>query len=78
MTTIQIILSVLVALISIVLIAVVVMQEGASQGLSSVMGGSETYFGKGKSKGRQGKLAKITKIGAVAFMAICMILAVIS
>ncbi|MGI6169805.1 MAG: preprotein translocase subunit SecG [Christensenellales bacterium] len=78
MTTIQIILNILVALVSVVLIAVVVMQEGSSEGLSSVMGGSETYFGKGKSKGRQGKLASITKVSAIVFMAIAVILSVIS
>lgn len=68
MTALSIILNIVLILISIVLIAVVLMQQGQRQGLGAIAGGAETFFGKGKSKGLDAKLAKITKIAAVAFI----------
>lgn len=68
MTALSIILNIVLILISIVLIAVVLMQQGQRQGLGAIAGGAETFFGKGKAKGLDAKLAKITKIAAVAFI----------
>ena len=68
MTALSIILNIVLILISIVLIAVVLMQQGQRQGLGAIAGGAETFFGKGKSKGLDAKLAKITKIAAVSFI----------
>lgn len=68
MTVLSIILNIVLILISIVLIAVVLMQQGQRQGLGAIAGGAETFFGKGKAKGLDAKLAKITKIAAVAFI----------
>ncbi|MDL2289204.1 preprotein translocase subunit SecG [Clostridia bacterium OttesenSCG-928-F22] len=67
----------LLLLSSLVLIIAVAMQESSSSGVSSVMGGSDTFFGKGKSRGRQAKLARITKYSAGAFMVLCVALAII-
>ena len=68
MTALSIILNIVLILISIVLIAVVLMQQGQRQGLGAIAGGAETFFGKGKSKGLDAKLAKITKIAAISFI----------
>lgn len=68
MTALSIILNIVLILISIVLIAVVLMQQGQRQGLGAIAGGAETFFGKGKAKGLDAKLAKITKIAAIAFI----------
>ena len=68
MTALSIILNIVLILISLVLIAVVLMQQGQRQGLGAIAGGAETFFGKGKAKGMDAKLAKITKICAVAFI----------
>lgn len=68
MTALSIILNIVLILISIVLIAVVLMQQGQRQGLGAIAGGAETFFGKGKVKGLDSKLAKITKIAAIAFI----------
>lgn len=68
MNALSIILNIVLILISIVLIAVVLMQQGQRQGLGAISGGAETFFGKGKARGLDAKLQKITKIAAVAFI----------
>jgi len=68
MSALSIILNIVLILISLVLIAVVLMQQGQRQGLGAISGGAETFFGKGKAKGMDAKLQKITKIAAVAFI----------
>ena len=68
MTALSIILNIVLILISLVLIAVVLMQQGQRQGLGAIAGGAETFFGKGKAKGLDAKLAKITKIAAIVFI----------
>ena len=68
MTALSIVLDIFLILISLVLIVAVLMQQGQRQGLGSIAGGAETFFGKGKAKGIDAKLAKITKIAAVCFI----------
>ena len=68
MTALSIILNIVLILVSIVLVAVVLMQQGQRQGLGAISGGAETFFGKGNAKGLNEKLAKITKVAAVAFI----------
>ena len=68
MTALSIILDIFLILISLVLIVAVLMQQGQRQGLGAIAGGAETFFGKGKAKGLDAKLAKITKIAAVCFI----------
>ena len=60
--------NILLILISLVLIVVVLMQEGNKQGLGAIGGAAETFLGKTKSKGVEGKLLLITKIAAAAFV----------
>ncbi|MDR3072024.1 MAG: preprotein translocase subunit SecG [Clostridiales Family XIII bacterium] len=55
--------------VSVVLIASVLLQEGNSTGLSgSIGGGAEQLFGKKKGRGYQGILTKATLIGAIIFI----------
>lgn len=72
MNALSIILNIVLILISIVLIAVVLMQQGQRQGLGAISGGAETFFGKGKVRGLDAKLQKITKIAAVVFIVLAM------
>lgn len=73
----SVLLSILIILVSIGLIFVVLMQEGNKQGLGAIGGGAETFFGKNKAKSYEGKLALITKILIVVFIAIALIMTVI-
>lgn len=78
MSTPQIILSVIYFIVSLVLIAVVMLQSGKSAGLSGAIGGmADTFMAKGKAKTFDAKLAKATKwIGAV-FIILTLILNVL-
>ena len=73
----SVLLSILIILVSVGLIFVVLMQEGNKQGLGAIGGGAETFFGKNKAKSYEGKLALITKILIVVFIAIALIMTVI-
>ncbi len=68
MSALTIILDIILILLSLVLIVAVLMQQGQRQGLGAIAGGADTFFGKGKAKGIDAKLAKITKIAAVVFI----------
>ncbi len=51
--------------------ALVLLQEGNSQGLSgTIAGGAETFFGKNKGRTMEAKLVKLTKIVGVGFFVI--------
>ncbi len=73
MGIVQIIFAVLIALSSIVLIISVLLQEGQNKGVSAISGGgSETFFGKNKSKTKEAKLGNITKVAAIVFVVCCL------
>ena len=64
----EILLGAVLIVTSIALVAIVLMQEGRSDGLSgAIAGGAETFFGKNKGRTMEEKLVKITKVLAVAF-----------
>jgi len=68
-------LMILLAIASLILIASVLLQSGNSAGLSgSIAGGAEQLFGKKKSKGYEAILAKVTAIGAVAFIVLALVI----
>ena len=67
-------LTILFILICIALVVLVLMQEGKSAGLGAISGAAETYWGKNKGRSMEGQLVKITKILAVAFILLAVIL----
>ena len=73
----KIVLKVLLALISIGLVAAVLLQQGDSNGLSALGGGSDAMYGRKKAKGYDDKLAKMTVISAIVFLIVNLILVVI-
>ena len=71
-----ILLTVLQVIACIGLIATVLLQSGKSAGLSgAITGGAETFLGK---KGMDDKFATWSKVFAVAFMVLTLLMAVIS
>ena len=65
--------------ISLVLVVVVLMQHGKQQGLSgAIAGGAETFFGKNKGRTIDAMLKKCTAVLAVLFVASSIALTVIS
>ncbi len=77
MTALSIVLDIVLILISLVLIAAVLMQQGQRQGLGAIAGGADTFFGKNKAKGLDGKLQKITKIAAVVFIVLAIVTTIV-
>ena len=71
-----IVISILTVLASIVLIVSVLMQEGDSDGINALAGGSssDTFFGRNKSNTVQGKLSNITKISATVFVVLAIVM----
>ena len=61
-------------IVCVALSALVLLQEGKTQGLGAISGAAETYWGKNKGRSMEGKLVKFTRILAVAFMILAVVL----
>lgn len=68
------ILSIVYIIVSVVLVILVLMQEGRAQGLGSIGGAAESYWGKNKGRSMEGMLVKLTKVLAVLFILLTAIL----
>lgn len=66
-------LTVVFVIVALVLTIVVLMQEGKSAGLGTISGAADTYWGKNKGRSMEGKLELITKILAVAFFVLAIV-----
>ena len=70
----KIALSVIFVLVAIILTVIVLLQEGKSQGLGSIAGMADTYWGRNKGRSMEGTLVRLTKILAAAFILLAVIL----
>ena len=62
-------------IVCVALTVIVLMQEGKQAGLSGAINGAAgTYWGKNKGRSMEGMLVKITKILAVFFMLLAVVL----
>ena len=68
------VIAILYIIVCILLVVLVLMQEGKSAGLGSISGAAETYWGKNKGRSMEGLLVKLTKIMAVAFILLAVLL----
>ena len=64
----KILLTVVFVFICIALTVIVLLQEGKSQGLGSISGMADSYWGKNKARSMEGTLEKFTKFAAVAIL----------
>lgn len=64
-------------LICIALSAIILLQEGKSQGLGSISGMADSYWSKNKSRSMEGNLVKFTKFAAIAFLVLAFVLDII-
>ncbi len=74
MAALKTVLTILFIVVCIALVVLVLMQEGKSAGLGAISGAAETYWGKNKGRSMEGQLVKITKILAVLFMVLAVVL----
>lgn len=70
----RIILTVIFIIVCLALTVLVLMQEGKSAGLGAISGAAETYWGKNKGRSMEGLLVRITKVLAVLFIGLAIIL----
>ena len=68
------ILTVIYVIDCIALTVVVLMQEGKQHGLGAIAGISDTYFGRIKCRSSEGTLIRATKIMAVLFIVLSVVL----
>lgn len=74
MSVIRIILTVIFIIDCIGLTVIVLMQEGKSAGLGTIGGAAESYWGKNKGRSMEGALVKITRIMAILFILLAVVL----
>lgn len=65
-------------IVAIVLVIVVILQEGNSQGVGVVSGGADTFFSKNKARSIDAFLARWTKFIAIGFFVIVLAINVIA
>ena len=53
---------------------IILMQEGKSQGLGSIAGMADTYWGKNKGRSMEGILVKITRVCVILFLVLAVVL----
>ena len=74
MAVVKKILTVVFIIISVALTVIILLQESKSAGLGAIAGAADTYWGKNKGRSMEGMLVKITKILAVFFMLLAVVL----
>lgn len=67
-------LAIVFCIVCVALAILVLMQEGKSAGLGAISGAAESYWGKNKGRSMEGTLVKITKVLAVLFMVLAIVL----
>ena len=70
----KIALSLIFVLVAIILTVIVLLQEGKSQGLGSIAGMADTYWGRNKGRSMEGNLEKFTKFAALIFVVLAVVL----
>ncbi len=74
MSTLRLIATIVYIVVCVVLVIVVLMQEGKNSGLGALSGAADTYWTKNKGRSTQGVLVKITRVAAVLFVVLSLVL----
>lgn len=79
MNAVEIILGIFVILVSLVIIAIVLLQQGHRAGINgAISGGADTFLSKNKARTWDAKLARITKYAAILFFVLAVVANIIS
>lgn len=73
MTAIQVIFGIILILFSVAIIFIVILQQGNQQNVGAISGGADTFFSKNKARSIDAFLAKWTKLIAVGFFVVVII-----
>ena len=74
MGALRITLTIIFIIICLALTVLVLMQEGKDEGLGAISGAAKTYWGKNKGRSMEGNLVKITRVLAVLFFLMAIVL----
>ena len=74
MDILRIVLTILFIIDCIGLTIIVLMQEGKSQGLGSIAGMADTYWGRNKGRSMEGTLVKATRVMGILFFVLALVL----
>ena len=74
MDILKIILTIIFVIDCIALSAIILLQEGKSAGLGTISGAADTYWGQNKGRSMEGALVKSTKLLAVLFIILALVL----
>lgn len=77
MGVLRVILTILFVINCIVVTVVILMQEGKAQGLGSIAGAADSYWGKNKGRSMEGGLVKATRIMVILFFVLAVVLNII-
>lgn len=79
MSGIEITAGILLILASLVIVLIVLVQESKEQGLTSAIGGgsNDSFYGKNSSRTRDAKLSRFTKVAAVVFFIVTLMVNII-
>lgn len=76
----EIVIGIVLVFLALLLIGVIMLQEGTSRGMGGAMSGgsSESYIGSNKGRTYDAILARITKISAVVFLILTVVMGILS
>lgn len=77
MSTLDWILGIVLVIAALIMLVSILMQRSQRSGLGAIAGGSDTYFGDGKTHGKEARLALITKISGGIFIAIALLMVIL-
>ena len=74
MAVLRTVLTILFIIICVVLAAIVLLQEGKTAGLGAISGAAESYWGKNKGRSMEGALEMGTRVLAILFLVLAIVL----
>lgn len=74
MEILKMVLMIIFAIDCIALTAIVLMQEGKQAGLGTISGMADSYWGKNKGRSMEGTLVKVTRVLAILFIVLAVVL----
>ncbi|MBQ8934103.1 MAG: preprotein translocase subunit SecG [Lachnospiraceae bacterium] len=77
MGVLTVVLTAIYVILGVCIAGIILMQEGNTQGLGSIGGMAESYWGKNKGRSMEGNLQKFTKFGTVLFFILALALNVL-
>ena len=76
MSALKLVVGIIYLLVCVGIILLVMLQESKSEGVGAIMGGGDTFFGKGKTNTKEGFLNKLTVVLSIFFVVVAVVFGV--